>query len=58
MAKNKKNINWRQIMTSDEAYTYTPPQKKKKSIWDNDWFKGNPAQGDYRITFSKGGKVK
>ena len=44
-------------MTSDEAYTYTP-KKKKKSIWDNDWFKGNPAQGDYRITFSKGGKVK
>jgi hypothetical protein len=58
MAKNKKNINWRQIMTSDEAYTYTPPQKKKKSIWDNDWFKGNPAKRDYRITFSKGGKVK
>jgi len=58
MAKNKKNINWRQIMTSDEAYTYKPPKKKKKSIWDNDWFKGNPAQGDYRITFSKGGKVK
>ena len=57
MAQNNKNKNWKQIMTSDEAYTYTP-KKKKKSIWDNDWFKGNPAQGDYRITFSKGGKVK
>ena len=43
MAKNKKNINWRQIMTSDEAYTYKPTPKK--SIW--------------RIKlFSKGGKVK
>ena len=57
MAKNKKNINWKQIMTSDEAYTYTP--KKKKSIWDNDYFNKNPTKkGYYRITFSKGGKVK
>ena len=57
MAKNKKNINWRQIMTSDEAYTYKPTPKK--SIWDNDYFNKNPTKkGYYRITFSKGGKVK
>ena len=60
MAKNKKNINWRQIMTSDEAYTYTPP--KKKNLWDvitkgvGDY---NPAKKGWRIKlFSKGGKVK
>ena len=59
MAQNtNKNKNWKRIMTSNEAYTYTPPQKKKKSIWDNDWFKGNPAKRDYIIKFSKGGKVK
>ena len=34
MAKNKKNINWRQIMTSDEAYTYTPnPVKSFMTEW-------------------------
>ena len=34
MAKNKKNINWKQIMTSDEAYTYTPnPVKSFMTEW-------------------------
>ena len=66
MAQNKnKNLNWGkmiQIMTSDEAYTYTPPKKKKKSLWDvitkgtGDY---NPAKKGWRIKlFSKGGKVK
>jgi hypothetical protein len=59
MAKNKKNINWRKIMTSDEAYTYTPPKKKKKSLWDK-WLNPNPARKGYIEVkvFSKGGKVK
>ena len=44
-------------MTSDEAYTYKPTPKY--SIWDNDYFNKNPTKkGYYRITFSKGGKVK
>jgi hypothetical protein len=61
MAKNKKNINWRQIMTSDEAYTYTPPQKKKKSIWDKIIYgigDSNPKWKKPIKLFSKGGKVK
>ena len=62
MAKNKKNINWRKIMTSDEAYTYIPPKKKKKkSMLDIfDITKGSlNYQGGVKIKlFSKGGKVK
>ena len=58
MAKNKKNINWRQIMTSDEAYTYKPPKKKKKSIWDKIMSKRKHLKGIDIKLFSKGGKVK
>ena len=49
-------------MTSDEAYTYTPPKKKKKkSMLDIfDITKGSlNYQGGVKIKlFSKGGKVK
>jgi len=59
----QKKINWKSIMTSNEAYTYkpkvqTPVKKTKSSIWDDDYFNKNPMKkGYYRITFSKGGKV-
>ena len=61
MAQNtNKNKNWKRIMTSNEAYTYTPP--KKRNLWDvitkgvGDY---NPAKKGWRIKlFSKGGKVK
>ena len=56
MAKNKKNINWRQIMTSDEAYTYKPTPKK--SIWEKIMGKREPIKKVKIQLFSKGGKVK
>ena len=56
MAQNKKNINWKQIMTSDEAYTYTPTPKK--SIWDKIMSKRKHLKGIDIKLFSKGGKVK
>ena len=60
MAQNKnKNLNWgkmRQIMTSDEAYTYTPTPKK--SIWDKIMSKRKHLKGIDIKLFSKGGKVK
>ena len=55
MAQNKKNINWRQIMTSDEAYTYTPTPKK--SIWEKIMERKKPIKVKVKL-FSKGGKVK
>jgi len=62
MAQNtNKNKNWKRIMTSNEAYTYTPPQKKKKSIWDKIIYgigDSNPKWKKPIKLFSKGGKVK
>ena len=56
MAQNNKNKNWKQIMTSDEAYTYTTP-KKKKSIWEKIMERKKPIKVKIQL-FSKGGKVK
>ena len=57
MAQNtNKNINWRQIMTSDEAYTYKPTPKK--SIWEKIMGKRLPIKKVKIQLFSKGGKVK
>ena len=60
MAQNKKNINYKSAMTSNEAYTYTP--KKEKSIWDTIFDmqkKGSKHYKKIKIKlFSKGGKVK